>query len=120
VLTRLVAMKARPPLYLVFVGSVMILVGVILTVVLLVRREHCDGVSSPVVCQGYTNSLHWTYPVVALGVICFIAAGLFATKFLQHPGQTKDSVSPPRWMVNNRDSKCPLSLPAAGEHSAPS
>lgn len=87
-------MKGRPSLYLVFVGTVMILVGAILTVALFVRRENCDGVSSPVMCQGYTNSLHWTYPIVALGVICFIAAAMFATKCLQHRGRTKDSVSP--------------------------
>ena len=93
VLTRLVDVKGRPSLYLVLMGLVMIVTGVILTVALFVHRENCDGVSSPNVCEGYTNSLHWTYPIIALGAICFIAAGLSATKFLRHRVRTSDSVS---------------------------
>ena len=71
----------------------MIMTGVILTVTLLVHRENCDGVSSPVVCQGYTNSLHLTYPIIALGVICFIAAGLIASKFVRHSDRTNYPIS---------------------------
>ena len=74
-------------------ATVMTVTGVILTVGLLVRSEDCDGVSAPDVCQGYTNSLHWTYPIIALGVVCFIAAGLFAAKLLQRRGWGDDSVN---------------------------
>lgn len=69
----------------------MIVTGTILAGAILVHRENCDGVLSPNVCQGYTNSLHWAYPLIALGAICFIAAGLSAANLLR---RKQDSVSP--------------------------
>ena len=73
-------MKERLSLYLVLVGTAMIVTGTIVTVVLLVHWANCDGVlASSDVCQGYTNNIHWAYPLIALGAICFIAAGLFTT-----------------------------------------
>ena len=73
-------MKERLSLYLVLVGTAMIVTGTIVTVVLLVHWANCDGVlASSHVCQGYTNNIHWAYPLIALGAICFIAAGLFTT-----------------------------------------
>ena len=79
----LVAMKGQLSLYLVLAGTAMIVTGTIVTVALLVHRENCDGVLGSRVCQGYTNSIHWAYPLVALGVICFIAAGLSAANLLR-------------------------------------
>jgi hypothetical protein len=79
VLVRLVAMMERLSLYLVLVGSAMIVTGAIVTVALLVHRANCDGVLASQVCRGYTNSIHWVYPLIALGAVCFIAAGLSAT-----------------------------------------
>jgi hypothetical protein len=73
-------MKGRLTLYLVLAGTTMLLIGVITTVALIINRANCDGVSTASVCQGYTNSLHWVYPVIALGAICFIAAGLSVAK----------------------------------------
>ena len=83
VLVMLVAMKGRLSLYLVLAGTAMIVTGTIVTVALLVHRGNCDGVLASQVCQGYTNSIHWAYPVIALGVLCFIAAGLSATNLLR-------------------------------------
>jgi hypothetical protein len=79
----LVAMKGRLSLYLVLAGTAMMVTGTIVTVALLVHRENCDGVLASQVCQGYTNSIHWAYPLIALGVICFIAAGLSAANLLR-------------------------------------
>jgi hypothetical protein len=70
-------MKERVPLYLVLAGTVTVLAGSVVTVILLVRRNGCDGVETG--CQGYTNSIHWTFPLILLGAACFIAAGLSAT-----------------------------------------
>jgi hypothetical protein len=70
-------MKERLPLCFVVAGTVAVLAGSITTVMLLVRRNNCDGVATG--CQGYTNSIHWTFPLVLLGAACFIAAGLTAT-----------------------------------------
>jgi hypothetical protein len=91
---RLFTMKRRLPLYLVLAGTTMLVVGTILTVALLIRRENCDGVSPSIVCQGYTNSLHWAYPIIVLGAVCFIAAGLSATNLVQRHGQKGSSVRP--------------------------
>ncbi len=71
----------------------MMATGIIATVALFVYRENCDAASDPTVCQGYTNSVHWAYPLIALGAICFIAAALSATSF-QRRGRKNGSVGP--------------------------
>lgn len=74
-------MKGQLPLYLALTGTVAVLSGVGITLALLVQRVSCDGGTSPMsACLGYTNSIHWAYPIVAIGVICFIAAGLSAAR----------------------------------------
>ena len=87
-------MRRRLPLYLALAGTAMVVVGVILTVALLVNYENCDGISPSTVCQGYTNSLHWTFPVIVLGAVCFIAAGLSATNLVQRHGRKSGAASP--------------------------
>jgi len=73
-------MKGRLPLYLALAGTVAVLTGIGITLALLVQRVNCDSGTSPVtVCLGYTNSIHWAFPIVGIGVICFIAAGLSAS-----------------------------------------
>jgi hypothetical protein len=83
-------MKGRLPLFLVLAGTVTVLAGTILTVILLVRRDNCDGVASG--CQGYTNSIHWTFPLVLLGAGCFIAAGLSAATLARRRQRRDTSV----------------------------
>jgi hypothetical protein len=90
----LLPMKERLPLYLVLVGTATLVTGIIITVSLLMHRENCDGVSDPTVCQGYTNSIHWTYPIILIGATCFIAAGLSATNLLQRHRRKGLPVSP--------------------------
>ena len=72
-------MKGRLPLYMALAGTVAVMSGIGITVALLVQRVNCDSGTSPMtVCLGYTNSISWVYPIVAVGVICFIAAGVSA------------------------------------------
>ncbi len=79
--TSLRDMKGRLPLYLVLTGTIAVLSGIGMTVALLVQRVNCDGGTSPMtVCLGYTNSIHWAVPIVAVGVMCFIAAGVSAAR----------------------------------------
>ena len=68
-------MRERLPLYLVLAGTVTVLAGSILTVILLVRRNGCDGVETG--CQGYTNSIHWTFPLILLGSSVLHRRGTF-------------------------------------------
>jgi hypothetical protein len=83
-------MRERLPLCLVLAGTVTVLTGSIVTVILLVRRDGCDGVATG--CQGYTNSIHWTVPLILLGVVCFVGAGLAATALGRgrHQGVARD------------------------------
>jgi hypothetical protein len=75
--TSLRDMKGRLPLYLALTGTVAVLSGFSITVALLVLRVNCDSGTSPMrVCLGYTNKIHWAYPIAAIGVTCFIAAGV--------------------------------------------
>jgi hypothetical protein len=69
----------------------MIVTGTIVTAVLLVHRAHCDDVLASRVCQGYTNSIHRAYLLIAFRMICFIAAGPAATNFRR---RKKNSHSP--------------------------
>jgi hypothetical protein len=72
-------MKGRLSLYLVLAGTIAVLSGFGITVALLVQRVNCDSGTSPMaVCRKYTNSIHWAYPIAAVGVTCFIAAGVYA------------------------------------------
>jgi hypothetical protein len=87
--------KGRLTLSLVLVGTAMLLIGVIAIVALLIDRVNCDGVSPATVCQGYTNSIHWAYPVIALGAACFIAAGLTVAKLGSGRRRTDGPASPP-------------------------
>jgi len=74
-------MKGRLALYLALTGTVAVLSGFGITAALLVQRVNCDSGTSPMtVCLGYTNSIHWAYPIAAIGVICFIAAGVSAAR----------------------------------------
>ena len=60
-------MKGRLPPYLAMTGTVAVLSGIGITVALLVQRVHGDSGTSPMtVCLGYTNSIHWAYPIVAI------------------------------------------------------
>jgi hypothetical protein len=76
-------MKRRLPFYLSLAGTALLLGGVAAVRALSVHYESCNGDLPNVVCQGYVNTLHWTYPVIALGALCFIAAGLFSSKLLR-------------------------------------
>lgn len=79
-LTSLRCMKGRLPLDLALIGTVAVLTGMGITMALLVQRVNCDNSGSPMtVCLGYTNSIHWAYPIIAIGVVCFIAAGVSAS-----------------------------------------
>ena len=74
-------MKGRLPLSLALTGTVAVLSGIGITVALIVQRVNCDSGASPLtVCLGYTNSIHWALPVIAIGVICFIAAVVSAAR----------------------------------------
>jgi hypothetical protein len=81
-------MKGRLPLYLVLAQTVALLTGLGITVALLVQRVNCDdgGVPPMAACLGYTNSIHWAYPVVAIGVICFVGAGVSVARGLARRG----------------------------------
>jgi hypothetical protein len=46
------------------------------------------------VCLGYTNSIHWALPIVAIGVICFIAAGVSAASLGRRRRADESSFSP--------------------------
>ena len=88
-------MKGRLPLYLALAGTVAVLSGIGITVALLVRRVNCDGGTSPMtVCLGYTNSIHWVYPIVAIGVICFIAAAVSAARLGRRRRADESLLSP--------------------------
>jgi hypothetical protein len=76
-------MRERLPLFLVLAGTVTLVIGIIITVTLFLRRDNCDGISPSTVCQGYTTSIHWAYPIIVIGAGCFIAAGLSATNLVQ-------------------------------------
>ncbi len=84
-------MKGRLSLYLVLAGTALIVSGTVTSAARLVHGANSDGVLDSHVSQGYSNSIHWGYPLIALGTICFIAAGLTATNFLR---RRKDSGSP--------------------------
>ncbi|MFZ0250392.1 MAG: hypothetical protein WAL61_10650 [Acidimicrobiales bacterium] len=86
-------MRERLPLCLVLAGTLTVLAGSIITVMLLVRRDGCDGVATG--CQGYTNSIHWTFPLILLGAVCFVAAGLSATTLGRgrHRGVPRDEAT---------------------------
>ena len=74
-------MKGRLPLYLAVTGTVAVLSGFGIAAAMLVQRVNCDSGTAPMlVCLGYTNSIQWTYPIVAIGVGCFIAAGVSAAR----------------------------------------
>jgi hypothetical protein len=86
-------MKGRLPLYLAVTGTVAVLTGIGITVAMLVQRVNCDSGTSPMtVCLGYTNRIHWAYPILAIGVICFIAAGVSATRLGRRRQTDKVSV----------------------------
>lgn len=89
-------MKGRLPLSLVLTGSVAVLSGFGITAALLVQRANCDnsGTSPMMVCLGYTNSIHWAYPIVAIGVICFIAAGVSAARLGRRRRADKPLMTP--------------------------
>ena len=74
-------MKDRLPLYLALTGTLTVLSGLGITVDLIFQRVNCDSGGSPMsVCLGYTNSIDWALPIAAIGVICFIAAGVSAAR----------------------------------------
>ena len=88
-------MKGRLPLYLALAGTVAVLSGIGITVALLVQRVNCDSGTSPMtVCLGYTNSIHWVYPIVAIGVICFIAAGVSSARLGRRRRTDEPLISP--------------------------
>lgn len=88
-------MKDRLPLYLALTGTVAVLSGIGITVALIVQRVNCDSGASPMsVCLGYTNSIHWALPIVAIGVICFIAAGVSAASLGRRRRADEPSFSP--------------------------
>jgi hypothetical protein len=72
-------------------GTLLVVTGIIVTTVLVVRRDHCNGVSPNSVCQGYTAAIHWAYPIILLGAGLFLAAALSATNLVQ---RARDPHSP--------------------------
>lgn len=101
-------MKVRLPLYLAVTGTVAVLSGTGITAALLIQRVNCDniGTSPMTVCLGYTNSIHWAYPIVAIGVICFIAAGMSAAR-LGRRRRANELLSSPGG--ENQNPHCPRS-----------
>jgi hypothetical protein len=86
-------MRGRLPLALVLAGVVLMATGTIITVTLLVRRDNCGGVDATTDCQGYTNTIHWTFPLILLGAACIVAAGLSATNLVQRHRRRGDRVT---------------------------
>jgi hypothetical protein len=88
-------MKGRLPLYLALTGTVAVLTGMGITMALLVQRVNCDNSGSPMtVCLGYTNSIHWAYPIGAIGVICFMVAGVSASTPVRRRGADQPPIDP--------------------------
>jgi hypothetical protein len=79
--------KQRELLYLVLLGTVMVVTGVGITMALLINRGDCSGVTSLTVCEDYTSSIHWAIPVFAIGALCFVAAGLLTVRLMIKKGQ---------------------------------
>jgi hypothetical protein len=71
----------------------LVVTGIIVTTVLVVRRDDCNGVSSRSVCQGYTTGIHWAYSLIVIGAAFFIAAALAATKLVQRGHDTHSSAA---------------------------
>ena len=67
-------MRGRLSLYLALVGTLGVLSGLGITAGLLVQRVNCEMTSPTALCEGYTNSIRWAYPIAAVGAVCFIAA----------------------------------------------
>jgi len=76
-------MRERLPLYLVLAGTMTLVIGIVVTVTLVIRRDNCNGISPSDVCQGYTTGIHWANPIIVVGAGCFVAAGLSATNLVQ-------------------------------------
>ena len=89
-------MRERLPRYLVLSGIVTLLIGIIVTVTLVIRRSHCTANPYPagIVCQGNTTSIHWAYLIIVIGAACFGAAGLSATNLVQRHGRESNPVRP--------------------------
>jgi hypothetical protein len=87
-------MKGRLPLCLAVIGTVATVGGISITVALLVQRVNCDETSPMTVCLRYTNNLRWAYPIVAIGVICFIAAGVSAARLGRQQRANEPPLSP--------------------------
>jgi|HubBroStandDraft_1064217.scaffolds.fasta_scaffold748136_1 hypothetical protein len=64
---------------------VTIVVGLVITLTLFVRRKHC--LANPFVrdpsCGSYTSSIHWAICIIIAGGTFFVIAALFTTNFLQ-------------------------------------
>jgi hypothetical protein len=86
-------MRGRLPLYLVLVGTLITVAGIVLTVGLVIRRDDCNGYSPPAVCQGYTSSIHWAYPLILVGAACFVCAALSATNLVQRRDRGGDEAA---------------------------
>jgi hypothetical protein len=68
---------------LVLAGTLTLVIGVIVTVTLLIRRDNCADVSPSNVCQGYTGSIHWSFFIIVAGGLLIVAAGVAATSLVQ-------------------------------------
>jgi hypothetical protein len=85
--------RERLPRYLLATGTLVVVIGIIVTTVLVVRRDDCNGVSPRSVCQGYTTGIHWAYSLIVFGAGFFLAAALAATKLVQHGHRTHTSAA---------------------------
>jgi hypothetical protein len=65
----------------------LVVTGILVTTVLVVRRDDCN-VSPSSVCQGYTTGIHWAYPIIVIGAGFFVAAALAATNLVQRGHDT--------------------------------
>lgn len=66
------------------------IVGAIVTLTLVVRRNACTANSYPVSshCQSYNPGIHWAYALIAIGAAMFVAGALSATNLLRGNGRT--------------------------------
>jgi hypothetical protein len=85
-------MRVKLPGLLYLAGGATLLMGIGFTVTLVVLRDRCtsNAVASlgnvtlaSTSCQGYTPTIHWSYLLVALGAVLFVAAALSGTNLVQ-------------------------------------
>ncbi len=85
-------MRRKLPTLLCLAGGATLVIGIALTVALVVLRGRCtsDALSSQgdvtlasASCQGYTPAIDWSYLLLGLGALLFVAAALSGTNVVQ-------------------------------------